>query len=61
MRLKGDRKMRGKTEYSLKCPVCETIFDVEEKKLGKPPFDVECPNCGGLVSDAFITDVWVWG
>ena len=32
--------------YELSCNDCNTDFEVEEKKVGKPPFTAECPNCG---------------
>jgi predicted Zn finger-like uncharacterized protein len=33
----------------LQCPACGTSFEVAEEVTGKPPFVVECPECGGEV------------
>jgi len=33
--------------YILNCPNCRTVFEVTEEEKGLPPFNTECPNCGG--------------
>jgi len=46
--------------YELKCPNCGCRFSVGEKAVGKPPFDVECPECGEEVGSQFIVGCWTW-
>jgi predicted RNA-binding Zn-ribbon protein involved in translation (DUF1610 family) len=36
----------GEATNILHCPACGTTFEVAEEVTGKPPFMVECPNCG---------------
>ena len=31
--------------YEIECNWCGHIFEVEEEDVGKPPFEVDCPNC----------------
>lgn len=35
--------------YDLECLDCGTAFEVYKSVVGKPPFTVECPNCGADV------------
>lgn len=44
--------------YVLECPHCKTTFEARAWSVGKPPFDVECPNCGEMVGSERIAEVY---
>lgn len=49
-------ELNESASYNLKCPDCGTIFEVEQQKVGKPPFDTECPDCGKEVGSEHIQE-----
>lgn len=48
-------KVKKNVFYELECPNCKTRFEVFQSIHGKPPFDVDCPNCFEEVPSEFIT------
>ena len=53
--------MKEKYEiYLLECPECRTVFEISEKDIGKPPFIVNCPECGAEIDTDFgLIDVYI--
>jgi len=58
------QECNGDASYELECPACKTTFEVEIKNVGRPHFDVECPDCGEQVGSEFIKmtyGAWIKG
>ena len=51
-------RMHKQIIYTIRCPYCQTEFEVDSSISGYEPFDTECPDCNKEIGSENIIDYW---